>query len=106
MPAFEPEARAHGKKNHASRAGEARSLYKETEPLLIYLPSYTVPSLPPSLPAFLEQAEKERQRENEIRAFRDFSLNLSSTSSGPFCSRRGAEIETGGLGGGSPIDGM
>ena len=25
------------------------------------------------------QAERERQRENEIRAFRDFSLNLSST---------------------------
>eukprot|EP00903_Cladosiphon_okamuranus_P009227 g8808.t1 len=37
------------------------------------------------------QAERERQRENEIRAFRDFSLNLSSTPLPSSLSRQGGD---------------
>ena len=48
-----------------------------------------------------QKAERERQRENEIRAFRDFSINLSSSSSpSPAAGKAG-----GGGGGGSGLSG-
>lgn len=45
--------------------------------------------------AATDKAERERQRENEIRAFRDFSINLSSSAAPSAVAGRG-----GGCGGG------